>query len=212
MEKIFKGNKNFELIEVKATENDGIVRISGYANNKYISDRYGDVPTPFNRDYVYELTEFRKNPILLLNHSANIGSIAGKITEIREDVKGLYFEAEFTKSEHIAEILHAKQLVQEGILKTVSIGGVWHYEDEHNRNHLTLAEIMEISLVAVPADPNAIVEEIKPPVQITEPEEKQVKADMISSLYNKITTWGMNEKLKQFEVKQNQAHKEGQKE
>ena len=71
---------------------------------------------------------------------------------------------------------------------------------------------MEISLVAVPADPNAIVEEIKPPVQIAEPEEKQVKADMISSLYNKITTWGMNEKLKQFEVKQNQAHKEGQKE
>ena len=214
MEKVFKGNKNFELIEVKATETDGVVRISGYANNKYISDRYGDIPTPFNREYVYELTEFRKNPILLLNHNANIGSIAGKITEIHEDVKGLYFEAEFTKSAHIAEILHAKQLVQEGILKTVSIGGVWHYEDEHNRDHLTLAEIMEISLVAVPADPNALVEEIKPlPVPAVEqPEDKQAKSGMIASLYNKITAWGMNEKLKAFEVKQNQAHKEGQKE
>ena len=214
MEKVFKGSKNFELTEVKAVENDGVVRISGYANNKYISDRYGDIPTPFNREYVYELTEFKKNPILLLNHNSNIGSIAGKVTEIREDVKGLYFEAEFTKSEHIAEILHAKQLVQEGILKTVSIGGVWHYEDEHNRDHLTLAEIMEISLVAVPADPNALVEEIKPLVQpvTEEPEDKQAKSSMITSLYNKITAWGMNEKLKVFEAKQNQAHKEGQKE
>ena len=214
MDKVFKGSKNFELTEVKAVENDGVVRISGYANNKYISDRYGDVPTPFTREYVYELTEFKKNPILLLNHNSNIGSIAGKVTEIREDVKGLYFEAEFTKSEHIAEILHAKQLVQEGILKTVSIGGVWHYEDEHNRDHLTLAEIMEISLVAVPADPNALVEEIKPLVQpvTEEPEDKQVKSGMIASLYNKITAWGMNEKLKVFEAKQNQAHKEGQKE
>ena len=214
MEKVFKGSKNFELTEVKAVENDGVVRISGYANNKYISDRYGDIPTPFNREYVYELTEFKKNPILLLNHNSNIGSIAGKVTEIREDVKGLYFEAEFTKSEHIAEILHAKQLVQEGILQTVSIGGVWHYEDEHNRDHLTLAEIMEISLVAVPADPNALVEEIKPLVQpvTEEPEDKQVKSGMIASLYNKITAWGMNEKLKVFEAKQNQAHKEGQKE
>ena len=211
MEKVFKGSKNFELTEVKAVENDGVVRISGYANNKYISDRYGDVPTPINREYVYELTEFKKNPILLLNHNSNIGSIAGKVTEIREDVKGLYFEAEFTKSEHIAEILHAKQLVQEGILKTVSIGGVWHYEDEHNRDHLTLAEIMEISLVAVPADPNALVEEIKQPVP-DKSEDKQAKSGMITSLYNKITAWGMNEKLKEFEVKQNQAHKEGQKE
>ena len=211
MEKVFKGSKNFELTEVKAVENDGVVRISGYANNKYISDRYGDVPTPFNREYVYELTEFKKNPILLLNHNSNIGSIAGKVTEIREDVKGLYFEAEFTKSEHIAEILHAKQLVQEGILKTVSIGGIWHYEDEHNRDHLTLAEIMEISLVAVPADPNALVEEIKQPAPDKQ-EDKQSKSGMIASLYNKITAWGMNEKLKEFEVKQNQAHKEGQKE
>lgn len=211
MEKVFKGSKNFELTEVKAVENDGVVRISGYANNKYISDRYGDVPTPFNREYVYELTEFKKNPILLLNHNSNIGSIAGKVTEIREDVKGLYFEAEFTKSEHIAEILHAKQLVQEGILKTVSIGGIWHYEDEHNRDHLTLAEIMEISLVAVPADPNALVEEIKQP-NPDKPKDIRDKGGMIASLYNKITAWGMNEKLKVFEAKQNQAHKEGQKE
>ena len=147
----------------------------------------------------------------MLNHNSNIGSIAGKVTEIREDVKGLYFEAEFTKSEHIAEILHAKQLVQEGILKTVSIGGIWHYEDEHNRDHLTLAEIMEISLVAVPADPNALVEAITQPAP-EDSEDKQAKSNMITSLYNKITAWGMNEKLKEFEVKQNQAHKEGQKE
>ena len=39
MEKVFKGSKNFELTEVKAVENDGVVRISGYANNKYISDK-----------------------------------------------------------------------------------------------------------------------------------------------------------------------------
>ena len=101
--------------------------------------------------------------------------------------------------------------MQEGILKTVSIGGIWHYEDEHNRDHLTLAEIMEISLVAVPADPNALVEEIKQPAP-EKSEDKQAKSNMITSLYNKITAWGMNEKLKEFEVKQNQAHKEGQKE
>lgn len=201
MEKVFKGNKNFELIEVKATENDGVVRISGYANNKYISDRYGDIPTPFNREYVYELTEFRKNPILLLNHNANIGSIAGKITEIHEDVKGLYFEAEFTKSAHIAEILHAKQLVQEGILKTVSIGGIWLYEDAQNPTHLTLAKIFEISLVAIPADPFATFEQVKDePKQAPKAEEKQSPKEDYKEAIDKLYYYDMEQKLKRFDV------------
>lgn len=202
--KQFKGNKEFQLADFKAVEENGVVKISGYANNKNIADRYGDIPTPFNRSFVYELEEYRRNPVLLLDHEAEVKKLCGTVTEIREDERGLYFEATLSNSD-LPEVKHARTLIQEGMLKTVSIGGIWLYEDMENPSHLTLAKIFEISLVAIPADTYATFTEVKSEKQA---EQVEVKTDY-SALEKKLMMFNLTQKLKDFEVKTQKPAKSG---
>ncbi len=205
--KQFKGQKDFDVTQFKAVEENGIVKISGYANNKGIADRYGDIPTPFNRTFVYDIAEYLKNPVLMLNHSSGVGSIAGKVTNILEDERGLYFEAELSQSD-LPEVKHARTVIQEGILKTVSIGGIWLYEDVQNPTHLTLAKIYEISLVAIPADPYATFEQVK-----AEPKQAEVETKLVSNPYksaiDKLYFYDMQQKLKRFDVQNHKPENAG---
>lgn len=189
-------HKIVELADFKAVETDGVLEISGYANTKNIADRYGDIPTPYNRDYVYDLAEYRKNPIILLNHYADVKNVAGSCVEINEDERGLYIRARLTQSD-LPIMEHARTLIKERHLKTFSIGGRFHYENPQNQNQLTLAEIYEISIVAVPADPNALfnpteekaaVEEVKE----TKQEEKEID---FKPLAKKIALFEIKQKL-----------------
>ena len=206
--KQFKGNKEFEIADFKAVETDGKVVISGYANTKGVADRYGDIPTPYGRSYVYDIAEYLKNPIVLLDHEAEVKKIAGKCIEIYEDEKGLFFRAELSNSD-LPEVKHARTLIQEDILKTVSIGGIWLFEDLENPNNLTLAKIYEISLVAIPADPYATFEQDK------QAEEKAVEVVAVkgapdySVLNKKMTVFEIEQKLKDFEVKNQKPAKSG---
>lgn len=197
--KTYKGNKCFELSNFKAIEENGLVKISGYANNKNIADRYGDIPTPYGRSYVYELEEYRRNPVLLLDHEAEVKKLCGTVTEIREDEKGLYFEAVLSNSD-LPEVKHARTLIKEGMLKTVSIGGMWLYEDFENPDHLTLAKIFEISLVAIPADTYATFTEVKETPKAAEKVE-EAQAPDYSALEKKLETFTLSQKLKRFVVK-----------
>lgn len=202
--KSYKANKDIELTDFKAVEENGLVKISGYANNKNIADRYGDIPTAYGRSYVYELEEFRRNPVLLLDHEAEVKKLCGTVTEIREDEKGLYFEAVLSNSD-LPEVKHARTLIKEGMLKTVSIGGMWLFEDLENPAHLTLAKIFEISLVAIPADTYATFEQVK---QEKHAEPVAQKADY-SALNTKMTVFEMKQKLDDLEVKTHKPAKSG---
>lgn len=205
--KSYKANKDIELTDFKAVEENGLVKISGYANNKNIADRYGDIPTAYGRSYVYELEEFRRNPVLLLDHEAEVKKLCGTVTEIREDEKGLYFEAVLSNSD-LPEVKHARTLIKEGMLKTVSIGGMWLFEDLENPAHLTLAKIFEISLVAIPADTYATFEQVKKEEAKTA-EVAEVKTPDYTALNRKLTMFAMNQKLKEFEGKTQQPAKSG---
>jgi len=152
-------NPAVKLLAIEAAKistADGKLRLEGYANTKNRPDRYGDIPAPYPalRDFVYELGEFRKNPVLLIDHVNAVDHIAGSVTEAREDANGLYFVAEFSDSD-LPLIKHARQVYGEGHARGISIAGQFHYENPTNPDQLTLAEIYEISLVAVPADPDA---------------------------------------------------------
>lgn len=195
--KQFQGNKEFTLTDFKAAEKDGVVRISGYANNKHMPDRYGDIPTEYNRPYVYDLDEFRLNPVLLLDHCHAVRNMVGSVTTIYEDERGLYFEADISQSD-LPEIKHARKLIQEGHLRTVSIGGIWSFEDPQNPSHLTLAKIFEISLVAVPADPYALVQAEPAP----EPAKQAAQPDY-KRLEDKLFAFEMGQKINRFEAKIN---------
>lgn len=196
--KKYEGKKEFIVSGFKETETDGVLRISGYANNKHIADRYGDIPTEYNRSYVYELEEYRRNPVLLMDHDHDVSHMVGSVTNIFEDEKGLYFEAEISNSD-LPIIKHARQLIKEGHLKTVSIGGVWLYEDLQNPSHLTLAKIFEISLVAVPADTYAVFA----PKTSAEPAKSAERMDLRSA-FGKLAVFEMKQKINKFEAKSKQ--------
>ncbi|WP_424244409.1 phage head maturation protease [Elusimicrobium posterum] len=93
----------------------------------------------------------------MIDHVNRIDHLAGSIDVIMEDEKGLYFEALFSNSEH-PTIEHARTVYSEGHAKGISIAGRFHYENVNAPSQLTLAEIYEISLVAIPADANSLAQ------------------------------------------------------
>lgn len=157
--------KQLPIEQFKSGVDDaGNFYITGYANTKGNKDRYGDVPTVFPalRNYVYELKDFKKNPVLLVDHNNSVGNIAGSFSEklggfIVEDEIGLKFKAIFTNSEYPL-VKHARTVYSEGHGRALSIGGRWFFEDKDHLERLTLAEIFEVSLVGVGADANALTE------------------------------------------------------
>jgi len=151
--------KTFEISDFKVVEEDsGKIYITGYANTKNKPDSYGDIPTNFNGQPVYDLSRFLKNPVFLIDHYASVGNIAGNFVELVEDDVGLRFklllmpiEKCFTDS-----VKHAVSAFKEGFARALSIGGKWFYDDPQNPSHLTRAYIYEISGVAIPADQDAL--------------------------------------------------------
>lgn len=150
-------SKLFDVEDFKAYEDGGKVIIHGYANTKGKADRYGDVPMVFPalRNFVYDLSEFRKNPVMLIDHQNQIDHVAGSFIELTEDDRGLFVKAVFSNSDYPL-IKHARTVYLEGHAKAFSIGGYWYFEDKDNPQHLTLAEICDISVVGIGADPDAL--------------------------------------------------------
>ena len=76
--------KILALKEAQIKQQDEFLFIEGYANTKNIADRYGDIPSvyPQKRDYVYDLTEFKQNPVLLIDHVNKLDHLAGSVVEI----------------------------------------------------------------------------------------------------------------------------------
>ena len=181
--------KILPLQEASVKQENGLVYIEGYANTKNMADRYGDIPTVLKtkRNFVYELTEFKKNPVLLIDHVNQLDHLAGSVTEIFEDEKGLYFKALFSASNH-PTVAHARQLYKEGHAKGISIAGRFHYEVPSNPNLLTLAEIYEISLVAIPADPRSLAAPAKPANTDEEQRKEQEKSNR-AKLEKEINAW-----------------------
>lgn len=181
--------KILPLQNASVKQENGLVYIEGYANTKNLADRYGDVPTVLKtkRNFVYELSEFKKNPVLLIDHVNQLDHLAGSVTEIYEDEKGLYFKALFSASNH-PTIAHARQLYKEGHAKGISIAGRFHYEVPSNPSLLTLAEIYEISLVAIPADPRSLAAPAKTEYDDEEQRKKQEKSNR-QKLEKEINAW-----------------------
>lgn len=170
----------------------GKVYLQGYANTKNHPDRYGDVPAPYpeKRAYVYDFNQFKKNPVLLIDHVNKVDHIAGSITELREDAKGLFFKAEFSDSE-LPMVCHARKIYAQGHARGISIAGRFHYENPQNQRQLTLAEIFEISLVAVPADPDALAAAMEKAIRLLgdKAEEEQTKASYLHEVKSAVDRW-----------------------
>lgn len=145
MTKIFKLDSIIKAVE----EGDGELRIAGYASTNSM-DRQSDriLSTAWTRG---GLKNYENNPILLFNHDYN--KPIGKVIEISTDKKGLKIKGVISKSS--GEIYN---LVKEGVLTTFSVGFLVKDADyDKSADGLIVkdAELLEVSVVSVPANQDA---------------------------------------------------------
>ena len=157
--------------------------IKGYANNKNVADSYGDIPTGKS---VYDIKRLRKNPVMLIDHRNSAGRIMGNFTKLKEDDKGLYFEAvlkplDITHDDFVKEVI---QNYMSGFARALSIGGRWMY-DREDPSKLIKAYLHEISGVAVGADGLALVSNTAKPKGEELESSKGLDLDELESLVGK---------------------------
>lgn len=167
----YDAKKTFAVEEFKAFEDSGKFYLSGYANTKDKPDSYGDIPTNYNGQPVYDLSRFEKNPCFFINHETCTDAIAGNVVEWIEDNIGLYVKVLLMDLAdcYSDEVKHSISAAMKGFLRAVSIGGRWFFDDPRNTNHLTRAYIYEISLVGVPADEDAVLTSVSKPKSLQNP-------------------------------------------
>lgn len=112
-------------------------------------DRYGD------RVFVQglSLARFNQNPILLFDHNHALPVGTG---EVWAEGAELFLAPTFTRSS--AKGREIENLVDEGVIRTVSIGflPIRTSPNEFGGVDFLEAELLEISFVSVPANPNAL--------------------------------------------------------
>ncbi len=137
-------------------------------------DRYNEriLPEAFKK----RLATFMENPVVLVGHNHKTDSgrapVVGRVTKAWIDKEGLWCILELTDKTPLAE--EYWQLYKDGYMKAVSIGFIpitSHTEDEDGKRVLIYdeVELLEISLVAVPANRQALVKS------------KQKKADWLEN-------------------------------
>ena len=114
------------------------------------SDRSWEIIKASGWDY----TNFMKNPVIIANHIYKIENIVGKATSIYVKDNQLIIEWVFSESNPLGKL--SADLYEEWMVKTVSVWFIPKSRDESNKRIITNAELLELSFVAVPCNPNAL--------------------------------------------------------
>lgn len=152
------------LIEVKAVPEGKNLFVEGYAAIFGNEDSYNDIIVA--GAFTKTITGKEGKRIrLCLQH--DMDDVIGKIIELKEDERGLWFRAKIsntTKGRDLAE------LIQDEAINEISIGYrsiVWEIDEVRNVRMLKEVQLYEISFVSRAANPQAVIQttEIKSEVQ-----------------------------------------------
>jgi HK97 family phage prohead protease len=161
------GVDNYKALWEKVSEShDGLsfdcfTKITKKEDNKFhftfstaTEDRHRDIV-----DQKFKLTNFKKNPVLLDSHSYDsITDIVGKVVKIGIKDGTLKGSVEFALDNPKGML--AYKLAEGGFLNATSIGFIpLKFEDDYKR--IAESELLEISVVAVPANPEALMSKLK---------------------------------------------------
>lgn len=154
--KVFELRQETDKFDVKASavEQDDLVidykdvKISGFLSTFGNFDRDGE--TVRKGAFTETLERFRVNPIMLSSHRNAPEFVVGSFPRIEERQQGLYVEGEISNS---PETRHIRFLVVEGHMKTLSMGGIFHL-DEDGRT-IFKVDLWEGSLAPIPSNPEA---------------------------------------------------------
>ncbi len=110
-------------------------------------DRGGEV-VPIDS---WDLRNFKRNPVLLVNHDYKVENIVGAAVHIRTEKNQLLFEPDFHEITQLSK--EVKAMVEKEYLNTVSVGYMPHGPKKDG--DMGTNELFEISFVSVPANPSA---------------------------------------------------------
>ena len=102
----------------------------------------------------WDIENYLKNPVIIANHSYIIQNLIWKATKIYSDGQNVIVEWIFSKTNPLGIL--ARDLYNEWILKAVSVWFIIKQRDEENRDIILKKELLELSFVAVPCNPEAI--------------------------------------------------------
>ena len=135
---------------------DGQMTIQGFANTKD-KDRVGDIVLP--SAFKNTMKEYMKNPVLLYQHDWD--NVIGHITDFdivdddKADKQGIFIKAVLSNAKDVDDV---RTKIKEGSLKTFSIGYNeldTDYDRETDTQIVKELELLEISVVTIPANPFA---------------------------------------------------------
>lgn len=102
----------------------------------------------------WDTKNWEKNPVILANHSYTIENIIWKGIKFYTSNGVKRMKWVFSKSNPLWIL--ARNLYNEGMLKTVSVGFIPTKRNEQDYKIIEKAELLEVSFVAVPCNPNAV--------------------------------------------------------
>lgn len=155
-----KATNPLESCEIKFDQQEGV--FSGYASVFGGVDSYGD--TIVRGAYSDTLANRQRPPLMLFGHNA--GRVIGKWTALAEDEKGLVVTGELTPGHTDAKNAYAS--LKHGAITGLSIGfrvpdgGA---EEKDGVRLLKKIDLVEISLVSMPADDLARVDNVRAEIE-----------------------------------------------
>lgn len=168
-----------QLLEVKfAGGNESDMSFSGYGAVFGNVDSYGDVIAP--GAFKDSLTRAKKAgdwPAMLSQHGSFLGGgdnvPVGVWTEMREDDKGLVVDGKLAPTPRGQELYTLMKMQPRPAINGLSIGYVakeWSMRSrpEEPRRTLKKVDLMEVSIVTMPANPKARVTQVKSGMTIRE--------------------------------------------
>jgi HK97 family phage prohead protease len=142
----------------RATAEDGRRLVRFVASDETV-DRYGDII----RASGWQLDNYRRNPQLLYNHDTSILPL-GRVEPIAVEGNSLIAHANFSPAGRTAFTDSVWQLIGDGALNAVSVGfmplddptPIFNADKQLTGFEFVAQELLELSVVAVPANPNAL--------------------------------------------------------
>jgi HK97 family phage major capsid protein/HK97 family phage prohead protease len=118
-----------------------------YVISDMTQDRHGTVLSPD----AWNLSNFRKNPIALFNHNPNF--IVGNWEKVRAEGDRLIGRLKLLPKGVSYRLDEIRAAVEAGVLRAVSVGFLPRGPES---DRLSKMELLEVSLVSVPSNPNAL--------------------------------------------------------
>lgn len=186
--------KDTQIYEATEADTSYLGYIEGFAATSH-KDRYGEVIS--DQALVNGAMDLLKHPTVFADHDYRIDKAVGRVLESTfektEEVSGIKVKLGISKTE---TKLWTK--IQEGIVRTFSIGGIWlemeYGEEEGDADIIKDLELWEMSIVGLPANPNASFGALA--IKHIKESKKETKEESETDKIEKIEVKNMDDELK----------------